>query len=67
MALKTSASQLLATKNYYQRNKQSIIAKNIAYYQLHKVEVLAKKKIRDASKKANKLELPRKDEVSIIL
>ena len=52
MALKTSASQLLATKNYYQRNKKSIIAKNIAYYQLHKVEVLAKKKIRDANKKA---------------
>ena len=52
MALKTSASQLLATTNYYKRNKKAIIAKNIAYYQLHKVEVLAKKKIRDANKKA---------------
>ena len=55
MPLKTSKAQLLATKNYYQKNKKSIIAKNIAYYQLHKVDILAKKKIRDANNKAKKL------------
>ena len=61
MALKTSKAQLLATKNYYQRNKKLIIAKNIAYYQIHKVEVLAKKKIRDANKKAKKIAIKHED------
>jgi hypothetical protein len=44
MPATTRPSQLRASKVYYQKNKERIIAQKMAYYATHKPEILRKQK-----------------------